>query len=160
MDLKHIRNLIRLVEESGVNEVSIQEGDFSIKIKKQDGVVLGHPQHAPAMQVTIPASASAPPAAPAESASKPASSAAAGGFDGFIQKSPIVGSFYTAPSPDAKPYVNIGDRVKKGQTLCIIEAMKIMNEIESDVDGIIESILVANAQSVEYDQPLFAIRQA
>lgn len=159
MDIKKIRSLIRLVEDSQVSEVSIQEGEFSIRIRKEDRNAQTSVQ-----TVTIPTAASAPAmAAPAPAAAPSASPAAtdAGAGEeitgGYVQKSPIVGTFYTAPSPEATPYVNVGDTVTKGQTLCIIEAMKIMNEIEAEVDGKVEKIVAKNATAVEYDQPLFVI---
>lgn len=158
MDLKEIKNLIKLVEDSGVNEVSIQEGEFSIKIKKSasEGVhVASSPQ---VVQIPTPALNSV--TAPQSSTATPSSAPAADISGGFIQKSPIVGTYYASPSPDAKAFVNVGDKVTKGQTLCIIEAMKIMNEIEAEVSGTVENILVSNAQAVEYDQPLIVIRES
>lgn len=158
MDIKKIKSLIRMVEESHVSEVSIQEGEFSIRIRKEDRNAPGANASAPQV-VTIPAAAPVqPPAAqPAPSTPPPAPAPQEEQVDGYVQKSPIVGTFYTAPSPDASPYVAVGDTVSKGQTLCIIEAMKIMNEIEAEVDGRVEKIVAKNATAVEYDQPLFII---
>lgn len=156
MDIKKIKSLIRMVEDSQVSEVSIQEGEFSIRIRKED-------RNAPAASTSVPHVVTLPAAAPVQpSATQPAPSTPAPApqeepVDGYVQKSPIVGTFYTAPSPDASPYVNVGDTVSKGQTLCIIEAMKIMNEIEAEVDGRVEKIVAKNATAVEYDQPLFII---
>ena len=155
MDIKKIKSLIRMVEDSQVSEVSIQEGEFSIRIRKGD-------RNAPSAVPAALQTAALPAAAPAQPpASQPALSMPTPPqeeqVDGYVQKSPIVGTFYTAPSPDATPYVNVGDTVSKGQTLCIIEAMKIMNEIEAEVDGRVEKIVAKNATAVEYDQPLFII---
>lgn len=153
MDLKHIKSLLQLISEADVNEVYIEEGDFKIKIKKRsDAPVYSAPAPAPApvASVVVP---SAPAAQPAAAAAPAASSTAA-------IKSPIVGTFYAAASPDAKAFVSVGDVISKGQPLCIIEAMKIMNEIESDVSGKVVAVLVKNGQPVEFDQPLFEIEPA
>ena len=161
MDLKLIKNILDLIADSDVNEVSLEEGDFKIKVKKQ-----GTPE-----QVTYnthpvgqaPAQPSAPqPAAPQAqpSASENAESAAKDDQpDGETVTSPIVGTFYEAPDPDSEPFIKVGDSVSKGQTLCIVEAMKIMNEIEAEFSGTVQKILVDDAQPVEYDQPLFIIKK-
>lgn len=164
MDLKQIKNLLTLIAESGVNEVYIEEGDFKIKVKKQSDTV----QHVlPAtMQTNVPTvelgtnQAQQPTTPPATSAQNPVASSQESKKSGDYVKSPIVGTFYSAPSPDAKPFISVGDVVAKGDPLCIIEAMKIMNEIESEVSGTITKILVKNGQPVEYDQPLFEIDPA
>lgn len=160
MDLKHIKSLLQLISEADVNEVYIEEGDFKIKIKKRsDAPVVAAPVAAPAPVPTVhvPAAAPAAPAAVAAPAPAPAPAPAS---TTVKVKSPIVGTFYSAASPDAKPFVAVGDVVTKGQPLCIIEAMKIMNEIESDVSGKVVAILAKNSQPVEYDQPLFEIEPA
>jgi acetyl-CoA carboxylase biotin carboxyl carrier protein len=159
MDLKEIKNLIKLVEDSEVNEVSISEGEFSIKIKKapSEAVHLASPSPT---SVQLSAPTTTKPTVTESPQASPASAAVPDSDSGFVQRSPIVGTFYSSPSPDAKPFVNVGDSVSKGQTLCIIEAMKIMNEIEAEVSGTIEKILPANAQAVEYDQPLYVIRES
>lgn len=159
MDLKLVKNLLQMISESDVNEVSIQEGDLRIRIKKTPDMQYSqavapapvvHPPVAP-----VPATAVAPaPAAPAAPAAQVANGKQ------HIMKSPIVGTFYRSPSPEAKKFVEIGDTVQKGSVLCIVEAMKIMNEIESDAGGKIVQILVQNASPVEYDQPLFVIETA
>ncbi len=152
MDLKQIKAIIDLISESDVNEVSIEEGEFKIKVKKQGDVQTvsySQPVSAPAPQAA-PAPAVAAPAAATQAEPEPTSS-------GDTLKSPIVGTFYEASSPGADPFVKIGDTVKKGQTLCIVEAMKIMNEIESEFSGKIEQILVSDGQAVEFDQPLYII---
>lgn len=164
MDLKQIKNLLNLIAESGVNEVYIEEGDFKIKVKKQSDTI----QHvnSAVMPSTVPTVdlSAAHRAAPAPVSPTPAPAAAPTATEqkpsGTIVKSPIVGTFYASPSPDAKPFVNVGDTVSVGDALCIIEAMKIMNEIESDVSGTITKILVKNGQPVEFDQPLFEVDPA
>ncbi len=164
MDLKQIKNLLNLIAESGVNEVYIEEGDFKIKVKKNSDTI----QHVSAAAVpasvttvdlqsahrstpSMPPASTVPVSSPATQESK---------SKGTIVKSPIVGTFYASPSPDAKPFVSIGDTVSSGDALCIIEAMKIMNEIESDVSGTITKVLVKNGQPVEFDQPLFEVEPA
>jgi len=156
MDLKEIKNLIKLVEDSEVNEVSISEGEFSIKIKKASTEAIQVSSTPPSVVQLPPASATTS----AEPAANPSPVPVEDPNSGFIQRSPIVGTYYSSPSPDAKPFISVGDTVSKGQTLCIIEAMKIMNEIEAEVSGVIENILPSNAQAVEYDQPLFVIRES
>lgn len=164
MDLKEIENLLDLIAKSEVNEVSIEEGDFKIKVKKKPDVKESAPQQMP-MQYQVPVQ---PQQAPQQQApqQQPAggggqsSGEESGGEEqpsGKVVKSPIVGTFYEAPSPNDDPFVNVGDNVEKGQTLCIVEAMKIMNEIESDYSGEVKKVLVEDAEPVEYDQPLFII---
>jgi acetyl-CoA carboxylase biotin carboxyl carrier protein len=156
MDLKHIKSLLQLISEADVNEVYIEEGDFKIKIKKRsEATYVSAPPAAPApvASVVVPSAAAAPASAPVAPA--PSASAATASI-----KSPIVGTFYAAGSPDAKPFVSVGDVISKGQPLCIIEAMKIMNEIESDMSGKVVAIHVKNGQPVEFDQPLFEIEPA
>lgn len=161
MDLKQIKSLLNLIAESGVNEVYIEEGDFKIRVKKTSDVVqhvtsAPHqyaPVATPALEVNSAAAPSVP-SAPVPSAGAPSKS------NTSTIKSPIVGTFYAAPSPDAKPFISAGDTIVKGAPLCIIEAMKIMNEIESEVSGKITKVLVKNGQPVEFDQPLFEIELA
>ncbi len=163
MDLKTIKNLLNLISESDVNEVEIEEGDFKIKIKKQADTIykggsspiyMGSPQGI-GHQALNPAQT--PVAQPSTGTAPTASEA---GDKLITVHSPIVGTFYTAPSPDSDPYIKIGDSVSKGDVLCIIEAMKIMNEIESEHSGKIVKTLVENGQPVEFDQPLFLIEPA
>ena len=152
MDLRKLKKLIDLVQESGIGEIEITEGEEKVRISRQ----LAAPpmlMAAPAMQhLAIPGGAatgpSAMPGAAAPAAPEP---------KGHALKSPMVGTFYRAPSPGAPPFVEIGQSVSKGQTLCIIEAMKLLNEIESDVAGTVKAILVENGQPVEYGQALFII---
>lgn len=155
MDLKHIKSLLQLISEADVNEVYIEEGDFKIKIKKRSDAPV---YSAPAPAAASVASVVVPSAPAAQSAESPAPSAAASTTSAI--KSPIVGTFYAAASDEAKAFISVGDVISKGQPLCIIEAMKIMNEIESDVSGKVVAILVKNGQPVEFDQPLFEIEPA
>lgn len=155
MDLRKLKKLIELVQESGIAELEITEGEERVKIVKGGEVTLS-PAPAP-----VPAAAAAAPAAPAPHP-KPAAAPApaeqpAAAEEGHVVKAPMVGTFYRASSPDAKPYVEVGQTVKKGETVCIIEAMKLMNEIETDVAGVIKAVLAENGQPVEYGQPLFLI---
>jgi len=158
MDLKVIKDILDLISESDVNEVAIEEGDFKIKVKKKGDV-----QTVSYTQPAAPqAPAAPPPPAKTESAGDQSSEAGSGEdkADGDTVKSPIVGTFYRAPSPDSDPFVNVGDTVQKGQTLCIVEAMKIMNEIEAEFSGVVQEILVEDGQPVEYEQPLFVIKKS
>ncbi|HSN20053.1 MAG TPA: acetyl-CoA carboxylase biotin carboxyl carrier protein [Usitatibacter sp.] len=148
MDLRKLKKLIDLVQESGIGEIEITEGEEKVRICRQPA---GSPQVLmTASPMQMPMAAPAPPPAPAEP-EKPAEPT------GHTLKSPMVGTFYRAPSPGAPAFVEVGQAVSKGQTLCIIEAMKLLNEIESDVAGTIKAILVENGQPVEYGQPLFLI---
>ncbi|MGB9149206.1 MAG: acetyl-CoA carboxylase biotin carboxyl carrier protein [Burkholderiales bacterium] len=154
MDLRKLKTLIELVEQSGIAELEITEGEEKVRISRsspQTQQVLMTTQSMPAMTPQLQA-AMAPAAAPAAPAP-----AAAPVVEGHTVKSPMVGTFYRTSAPGAEAYVKIGDTVTEGQTLCIIEAMKLLNEIESDKAGVIKSILVENGQPVEYGQPLFII---
>ena len=154
MDLRKLKTLIDLVSESGISELEVNEGEDRVRIVNAG-------TSAPTGQVVYanPAPAQAMQAAPAASAPAPAAVAveAPAVETGFIAKSPMVGTFYRAPNPESPNFVNIGDTVKVGQTLCIIEAMKLLNEIESEQAGVIKEILCENGQGVEFDQPLFII---
>lgn len=152
MDLRKLKTLIDLVQQSGIAELEITEGEEKVRISRFG--VPGAQSPAP-QQVVIPAAA----ATPAESAHSVAEAEAAAPVEpeGHALKSPMVGTFYRASGPEAKPFVEIGQTVKSGETVCIIEAMKLLNEIEADRDGVIKSILVENGQPVEYGQPLFVI---
>lgn len=162
MDLKVIKNLLDLIAESEVNEVSIEEGDFKIEVKKKPDVEQPSMPQMP-VQYQLPPQPQQPQAQPQQGAAQPASKSSEASesaqkqADGQVVKSPIVGTFYRSPSPDDDPFVSVGDKVEKGETLCIVEAMKIMNEIESEFSGEIKEILVENAEPVEFDQPLFVV---
>jgi len=151
LDISEIRKLIKLLQNSDVTEIEVTEGDVSVRISRQ--ARLGQ---APVQQaVTAAAPAAAPETPPPAKA--PEAEASAGPPEEHLVKSPMVGTFYRAPSPDSDPFVEVGRKVKKGDALCIIEAMKMMNEIEAEYDGVVERILVENATPVEYGQPLFVI---
>lgn len=159
MSLDEIRELLRLFNESGVGELEVQRGEDRVRIKKGLTETVAPPAPAFIADTMQPASVAAPrppviPNTPAASAPP----AATPQPDEHIVKSPIIGTFYSSPSPEAPPFVKVGDTIKRGQVLCIIEAMKLFNEIESDVDGTVIAQLAQDANPVEYDQPLFAIR--
>jgi len=158
MDLRKLKKLIDLVQESGIGEIEITEGEEKVRISRQvagtpimmaspgmQPMMGGMPMAMPGQMPGVPAAGAPPaPAAPAEP-------------QGHTVKSPMVGTFYRAPSPGAPSFVEVGQSVTKGQTLCIIEAMKLLNEIESDATGTVKAILVENGQPVEYGQPLFLL---
>lgn len=150
MDVKKIESLAKLMQETGLTGLELVEGDVELRLERQQEVVAVAPA-APVMPVAAPA-----PAAGAE-AQAASQEQAAPRKEGALVLSPTVGVFYASPSPDARPFVEVGDQVKKGDTLCIIEAMKLMNEIPSEVDGTVAEICVGNGQVVEYNQPLFRI---
>jgi acetyl-CoA carboxylase biotin carboxyl carrier protein len=148
MDIRKIKKLIELLEESGINELEITEGEESVRISRGGPV-----QHyAPMQYQAAPMQAAPAPAAPAA-----AVPAAAPAVTGYQLRSPMVGSFYRAASPTSKNFAEVGQTVKVGDTLCIVEAMKMMNQIQSDKAGTITAILVENGEPVEFDQPLFVI---
>jgi acetyl-CoA carboxylase biotin carboxyl carrier protein len=152
MDLRKLKKLIDLVQESGIAELEITEGEERVRIARGGAVTV-----AP-LGATGPAAAAGPAAlavAPASAAAAPA--APPPGAEGHVVKSPMVGTFYRAPAPDAKPFIEVGGAVKEGQIICVIEAMKLMNEIEADASGTVKAILVENGQPVEYGQALFII---
>lgn len=144
MDIRKIKKLIELIEESDIAEIEIHEGEESVRLSRNSAV-------AQVIAAPAPLSAPAPAAEPAAAVEEKEQ------FSGHVVKSPMVGTFYRAPSPGAKAFVEVGQSVHNGQTLCIIEAMKILNQIESDTSGTIKEILVENGQPVEYNQPLFVI---
>ncbi len=154
MDLRKLKTLIDLVAESGISELEVTEGEGKVRIVKSAPQVVAAPmQYAPmpAMPVAPAVTGTAAPAIASAEAAAPALPA------GHIVTSPMVGTFYRSPSPGAAAFINVGDTVKEGQTICIIEAMKLLNEIEADKAGVIKDILVENGQAVEYGQPLFVI---
>ena len=156
MDLRKLKTLIDLVSESNVSELEITEAEGKVRIVKSGGNVVQQFVAAPMQAAPVQAAAAPAVAAPAAEQAAPAAAAAAA-VSGHQVKSPMVGSFYRAASPGAKPFVEVGDTVKEGETLCIIEAMKILNEIEADKSGVVTRILADNGQAVEYGQPLFVI---
>lgn len=151
MDIRKIKKLIELVEESGIAELEISEGEESVRISR-NGTAAPAPVHyaAPAPVAAVAPAAAATPA-PAAAEAAPAVPA------GHQVLSPMVGTFYRSPSPDAKSFVEVGQTVKAGDTLCIVEAMKMMNQIEADKSGVVTAILVEDGQPVEFDQPLVVI---
>ena len=155
MDIRKIKKLIELVEESGIAELEISEGEESVRISRSPAnvgyPVMQHAYAAPAPQPAPLAAAVAPAAAPvAAEAAKPE-------INGHIVRSPMVGTFYRTPSPDAKAFIEVGQKVNVGDTLCIVEAMKMMNQIEADKSGVVKAILVESGQPVEFDEPLVVI---
>jgi acetyl-CoA carboxylase biotin carboxyl carrier protein len=151
MDLRKLKKLIDLVQESGISELEITEGEEKVKIVKGGGVSVSQaPPSAPQPAISAPPPATG--AAGAVAAAQPEP-----GQEGHVVKAPMVGTFYRSPSPDAKAFIEVGQPIKEGQTICIIEAMKLMNEIESDASGVVKAILVENGQPVEYGQPLFIL---
>jgi len=155
MDLRKLKKLIDLVQESGIAELEITEGEEKVKIVK-GGEATVTPL-APAAAPAKPAAAAAAPASAAPAAPAAGAAPEAPAPSGHVLKAPMVGTFYRSASPEAKPFVEVGQNVKAGETVCIIEAMKLMNEIEADATGMIKAILVENGQPVEYGQPLFII---
>jgi acetyl-CoA carboxylase biotin carboxyl carrier protein len=151
MDLRKLKKLIDLVQESGIGEIEITEGEERVRIAR-GGVVTTS-----AAAVPAPGAAVAAPAAAAPAAAAPPAAEATPPSEGHEVKAPMVGTFYRAPAPDAKPFVEVGQVVKQGQTICVIEAMKLMNEIEADASGTVKAILVENGQPVEYGQTLVVI---
>ncbi|MFO8024280.1 acetyl-CoA carboxylase biotin carboxyl carrier protein [Thiohalophilus sp.] len=150
MDIRKVKKLIELLEESGIAEIEIKEGEESVRISRSGpntAMMMQAPPPQPAPAVA-PGPAPTPPAAESDEAKLP---------EGHVVKSPMVGTFYRAPSPGASPFVEVGQQVNAGDTLCIIEAMKLLNQIEADKSGTIKAVLVENGQPVEYDEPLFVI---
>ncbi len=156
MDIRKVKKLIELLEESGIAELEITEGEDSVRISRYGG--------AAAPVAATPAAAAVAPTPAAAPASPPAADgggepAAAGDDEGYAVKAPMVGTFYASSAPGSPPFVQIGDRVSAGDTLCIVEAMKMMNQIEAEVDGIVKSIRCQNGEPVEFGQVLFVIDQ-
>lgn len=153
MDIRKLKKLIELVEDSGIAELEITEGEESVRIGRY-GPASSQPAPAPATYT--------PPPAEARPAAEPTSAPAAPDnepeLDGYIIRSPMVGTFYRSPAPDADPFVEVGDNVSPSDTVCIIEAMKMLNQIDAEISGQVSKILVGNGEPVEYDQPLFVIK--
>lgn len=149
MDIRKIKKLIELVEESGISELEISEGEESVRISRNFS--------SPAASLPVQHFHTAPPVSDGSRSAAEASHKTSYAMTGYAIKSPMVGTFYRTPSPDSKPFVEVGQAVSVGDVLCIVEAMKMMNQIESDKAGIVKAILVENGQPVEFDQTLFII---
>ena len=154
MDLRKLKTLIDLVQQSGIAELEITEGEEKVRISRaMPGMAPMQPQPAYYVPQPMPGAPEAAPSAPVPPAAPPEP-------EGHVIKSPMVGTFYRASAPGAKPFVDIGQAVKTGETICIIEAMKLLNEIEADFDGVVKEILVENGEPVEYGQPLIMLAPA
>ncbi len=155
MDIRKVKKLIELLEESNIDEIEIKEGEESVRISRNSAqpmmAAYAHPPPPPAPAAPAPAPAPAPVAETGSAAPAPAANR------GTFISSPMVGTFYRSPSPTSPPFVEIGQKVKVGDVLCIVEAMKMMNQIEADKSGTIEAILADDGEPVEFEQPLFAI---
>jgi len=156
MDLRKLKKLIDLVQESGIGELEISEGEERVRIARGGAVTVTPLAATPVAAATAALAGGPLPAAPVAGAGTAAVEPPPGA-EGHVVKSPMVGTFYRSPAPDAKPFIEAGGTVKEGQTICVIEAMKLMNEIEADASGTIKAILVENGQPVEYGQALFII---
>lgn len=150
MDIRKVKKLIELLEESNISEIEIQEGEESVRISR-------HPNGATWQQQPMPQYAQPTYAPVASAPSADVEPAAGASYRGEAVNSPMVGTFYRSPAPGAKSFVEVGDTVKQGDTVCIIEAMKMMNQIEADRDGVVEAILVEDGEPVEFDQPMIVI---
>ncbi len=148
MDIRKVKKLIELLEESNIDELEIKEGEESVRITRNTGAVMTQAVAAPVAAAPV---AAAPAAAPVTAEPAPAAVA------GHAVKSPMVGTFYRSPSPDSAPFIEVGQQVKAGDTLCIVEAMKMMNQIEADKSGTIGEILVVDGEPLEFDQPMITI---
>jgi acetyl-CoA carboxylase biotin carboxyl carrier protein len=160
MDIRKIKKLIELLEESSLTEIEIMEGEESVRLSRVGQVNTHVPMHAglpPNVQAAA-WSAPPPPQAPAPAAPAPANDETESVPEGELVRAPMVGTFYDSPSPESDPFVSLGQQVNEGQVVCIIEAMKMFNQIEAEVSGTIVAILVENGQPVEFDQPLFVVR--
>ena len=155
MDLRKLKTLIELVESSGIAELEIQEGEERVRITR--ALAAGAASAATQAAVPLPVTLAGTPTPAATATAAPEAPAVPPEPEGHLVKSPMVGTFYRAASPGAKPFIEVGDNVQAGDTLCIIEAMKLMNEIESDKSGVVKQILVENGQPVEFGQPLVVI---
>jgi acetyl-CoA carboxylase biotin carboxyl carrier protein len=162
MDIRKIKKLIELLEESSLTEIEIVEGEESVRLSRASSAVAamgqpGIPAHVQAAAWTAPGAA-APAGAPPGPSGEEVVSDEESIPEGDLVRAPMVGTFYASPSPDAEPFVSLGQRVTEGETMCIIEAMKMFNQIEAEVSGTVVAILVENGQPVEFDQPLFVVR--
>jgi acetyl-CoA carboxylase biotin carboxyl carrier protein len=165
MEFKQIQELIKAINKSNISELTVEEGDFKITIKQAQVnetsyAVMHAPMQMPQMMQHAPAQQHIQAPEPAAAPSAPAAPAASAGGNTITIKSPMIGTFYRSSSPDKPAFVNVGDEIKQGEVLCIIEAMKLFNEIESDFSGRIVKVLIDDASPVEYDQPLFLVEPA
>lgn len=151
MDIRKVKKLIELLEESGIDELEIKEGEESVRISRHSKTPAAQQYFAPQPMAAAPVAAPAPVAAAAPAAD------AAPALKGTVVRSPMVGTFYRKPSPTSPNFAEVGQSIKKGDTLCIVEAMKMMNHIEAEIGGVIDAILVEDGQPVEFDQPLFTV---
>jgi len=156
MDIRKIKKLIELVEESGISELEISEGEESVRISRAPANT-GYPMMQQAYAAPMYQPQPQPGLSNAVAPAAPAEAPAAAEISGHIVRSPMVGTFYRTPSPDAKAFIEVGQKVNAGDTLCIVEAMKMMNQIEADKTGVVKAILVENGQPVEFDEPLVVI---
>lgn len=154
MDIRKIKKLIELVEESGITELEVQEEEGTVRISRAAPAVAPAAVQYAAAPVVAPTPAAAPTQAPAAATSEPA---APDELSGHLVRSPMVGTFYRSPSPEAKAFVEVGQSVKVGDALCIVEAMKMMNRIEADKAGVVKAILINDGDAVEFDEPLIVI---
>ncbi len=154
MDIRKIKKLIELVEESGITELEVQEEEGTVRISRAAPAVAPAAVQYAAAPVVAPTPTAAPAQAPAAATSAPAAS---GELSGHLVRSPMVGTFYRSPSPEAKAFVEVGQSVKVGDALCIVEAMKMMNRIEADKAGVVKAILINDGDAVEFDEPLIVI---
>jgi len=157
MDIRKIKKLIELLEESSLTEIEIVEGEESVRLSRSSPGVVTVPAMHQGLPAAVQAAAWSAPESSAPAAGK-IEAADEGVPEGEVVRAPMVGTFYAAPSPDAEPFVSLGQRVSQGETMCIIEAMKMFNQIEAESSGTVVAILVENGQPVEFDQPLFVIR--
>ena len=154
MDIRKIKKLIELVEESGITELEVQEGEGTVRISRAAPAIAPAAVQYAAAPVVAPTPTAAPAQAPAAATSAPAASDE---LSGHLVRSPMVGTFYRSPSPEAKAFVEVGQSVKVGDALCIVEAMKMMNRIEADKAGVVKAILINDGDAVEFDEPLIVI---
>jgi len=160
MDIRKINKLIELLVKSGITEIEIKEGETSVRLSQQVNVSPSQAVvHAPITPPHSPAHSSAPTPteSPHSTAASSAESVSSPQPSGHVVRSPMVGTLYSAPSPEAEPFVTVGQSIKAGDTICIVEAMKMFNEIESDASGVVKEILVGNGEPVEFDQPLLVV---
>ena len=157
MDIRKVKKLIELLESSDVAEIEIKEGEEAVRISRAGSAAQVQAPYAPPMPAPAPAQAQAPAETPAQSDAGSDDGEASRKMRGNVVKSPMVGTFYRAPSPSSPPFVEVGQHVKVGDVICIIEAMKMMNQIEADHSGVIEAILVEDGEPVEFDQALVTI---